>query len=151
MIVHVWIWGKFILVCVLVFAVLAGLAGGVYLCFAIHPVLGVAAVVALVAGVYLIIRHLSRTGVLQRLQLLRGLAGVGEGTPEADELKALVGTTAVAETPLRPSGAIRTGDKRVVATTEARFINKGATVKIIKAAGANVVVREVLQDNDEAV
>ena len=151
MVVHAWILGKFILVCVLVFAVLIGVIGGAYLCFTINPVLGATVVAALAAGVYLIIRHLSRTGVLRRLQLLKGRAGVGEGTPEADELKALVGTTATAETPLRPSGAIRTGGKRVVATTEASFIEKGATVKIIKAGGANVVVREVLQDSDEAV
>ena len=52
----------------------------------------------------------------------------------------------MAETTLRPSGAIRIDKKRVIATAETGFIEEGATVKIVKAVGMNVVVREVREE-----
>jgi len=123
------------------------LVGAVYLCFPISPVAGVVAIVALVflipAYLWAMIKYLPRTALGRILQLRAQSKDPGEGTPDAAELEALLGRTAVAETTLRPSGAIRIDEKRVIATAETGFIKEGATVKIIKAVGMNVVVREV--------
>ena len=123
------------------------LVGVVYLCFTITPVLGVVAIVALVflIPLYLwaMIKYLPRTPLGRVLQLRALRKDRGEGTPDAAELEALLGRTAVAETTLRPSGAIRVDERRIIATAETGFIKEGATVKIIKAVGMNVVVREV--------
>lgn len=131
----------------LALAAVACLAAMVYLCFGIHRAFGVAMVLVLVFAVpaylWAMIRYLPKTVVGRVLQLRAERKDPGEGTPEAAELELLVGATAVAETTLRPGGAVRVKHKRVIATAEAGFIEKGATVKIIKAVGANVVVREV--------
>lgn len=123
------------------------LVGAVYLCFTISPAVGVVAIVALVflipAYLWAMIKYLPRTALGRILQLRAQSKDPGEGTPDAAKLEALLGRTAVAETTLRPSGAIRIDDKRVIATAETGFIKEGATVKIIKAVGMNVVVREV--------
>lgn len=55
----------------------------------------------------------------------------------------LIGLTAEALTALRPSGTIVVGDERIDAVTEGSFIDKGTKVKIIKAEGARIVVREI--------
>ena len=139
----------------LALAAVACLAGAVYQCFAISHILGVVMIVvlAVTVPVYLwaMIKYLPNTPIGSILQLRARRREPGEGTPDAAELESLVGTTAVAETSLRPSGAIRVNHKRIIATAEAGFIEKGASVEIIKAGGADVVVREVLPDSDEAV
>ncbi len=131
----------------LAFAAIACQAGMVYLCFGINQAFGVVVLVVLVfaipAYLWAMIKYLPKTAVGRILQLRVERKDSGEGTPDAAELESLVGATAVAETPLRPSGAVRVNHKRIIATAEAGFIEKGATVKIIKAVGMNVVVREV--------
>ncbi len=130
----------------LAFTAIACLAGAVYLCFGISPTFGVVMIVVLAFAVpaylWAMIKYLPKTAVGRILQLRVDKKGPGEGTPDAAELESLVGAAAVAETPLRPSGAVRVDHKRIIATAESGFIEKGATVKIIKAGGADVVVRE---------
>jgi membrane-bound serine protease (ClpP class) len=110
------------------------------------PVAGIVSIVVLVfvmpAYVWLAVKYLPQTAIGRVLQLAARRRDPGEGTPDADEQKAHLGRTGVAETPLRPSGAIRVGKERVIATAETGFIEKGATVKVIKAVGMNVVVRK---------
>lgn len=126
---------------------LACLAGMVYLFFTISDKLGVVVIVLLLFSlpVYLwaMVKYLPQTAVGRLLQLRSKKKSRGEGTPEAAGQELLLGKTAVAETILRPSGAIRVDGKRIIATAETGFIAKGATVKIVKAVGMNVVVREV--------
>jgi len=139
----------------LALAAMACLTGAVYQCFVISQVFGVVMIVVLAFAipVYLwaMIKYLPKTPIGSILQLRARRRAPGEGTPDAAELESLVGDTGVAETSLRPSGAIRVNHKRIVAMAEAGFIEKGATVEIIQAGGADVVVREVLQNSDEAV
>ena len=139
-------------VCTPMFGVLAGagaacLAGMVYFCFKLSPALGVVAVVLMIFFVptYLWVmgKYLPRTAIGRRLQLGGQKKPAGEGTPDVAEQELLVGKIALAETILRPSGAIRVEGKRMHATAETGFIPRGATVKIIKAVGMNVVVRQV--------
>lgn len=130
----------------LALAAIGCLAGAVYLCFGINHAFGIVSIVVLAFAVpvylWAMIKYLPRTPIGRILQLRVDPKGPGEGTPDAETLESFVGRTAVAETPLRPSGAVRVEHRRVVATAEAGFIEKGATVKIIKAVGMNVVVRE---------
>jgi len=127
-------------------AALACLGAMVYLCFTVSGVLGIVAVVALVflMPLYLwaMVRYLPRTPLGRALQLGSSLKAPGEGTPDAAEDAALIGKTGMAETALRPSGSIRVGGRRIVATAEAGFIEKGAAVKIIRSSGMNVVVQK---------
>jgi len=127
----------------------ACLVGMVYLCFGINQVFGIVMIVMLAfiipAYLWAMIKYLPKTAVGRILQLRAERKDPGEGTPDATELESLVGATAVAETSLRPSGAVRVNRKRIIATAESGFIEKGTAVKIIKAGGADVVVREVEQ------
>lgn len=132
---------------VLAVAGLGCLAGAVYLCFTLNPVFGLTVVVVLVfaipAYLYVMIKYLPNTPIGRILQLRARKAEPGEGTPVAEAEQSLIGRTALAETILRPSGAIRIDGRRVHATAETGFIDKGTKVKVVGTVGMNVVVREV--------
>jgi len=119
----------------------------VYLAYTIDGVFGLVMTVAGVIGlpVYIVaaVKLLPKTGLGRRLHLGREKVPAGEGTPEAQDLSGLVGRKTTAETVLRPSGAIRIDGKRIVAQAESGMIEKGANVKIIRAAGNRVIVRAV--------
>ncbi len=134
------------------FGVLAGLAvgalvGSVWVCYTrISPVGAIVLFVALVVimPVYLamLVKLLPKTPLGKRL-FLRKAKQPGTGVPEAAEHEALVGHTGTAETLLRPTGAVRIDGQRVIASAESGLIDKGATVKIVRAEGMTVIVREV--------
>ncbi len=119
----------------------------VYLCYEINSVLGlvmtIAMVVAMPAYIIAAVKILPKTPLGTRLHLRREVAPSGEATPEAATLDELIGRTVTTETVLRPSGMIRVDDKRVVAHAESGLIEKGMEVKIIRATGMHVVVKEV--------
>ena len=132
---------------ILVAAGLGCLAWMAYLCFTLNQIFGVVMVLVLIfvvpAYIWAAVKFLPRTFIGRALQLQVERKRAGEGTPEAADQAALVGEMAVAETMLRPSGAIRVAGKRLIATAESGIIAKGANVKIIRAIGMNVVVREL--------
>ena len=137
------------------FGILAGLAivaagSAVMVAWNASPVGGVVLLIALIvaAPVYLVfmVRWLPKSSLGQRLFLKNRIAEAGEGTPEADLLDHMIGKLGTAETTLRPSGAVRIDGQRVVALSESGIIYKGQTVKVIKAAGVNVIVRPVAED-----
>lgn len=133
---------------VLAVAGVACLAWMVYLCFGLDPLVGVGSLIALIfiipAWLWASVKYLiPRTFVGRVLQLRPRRADPGEGTPEAEAQKPLVGRRAVAETSLRPSGAIRIDGRRVIATAEAGYIEKGEKVRVIKATGMNVIVQKM--------
>jgi membrane-bound serine protease (ClpP class) len=101
----------------------------------------IAVVVLTPAYLYFLVKWLPNTPLGRRLFLRQTRAGRGEGTPEARDLAKLVGSAAVAETDLRPSGTIRVDGRRVVALAEGDMIEKGEQVKVIRSAGSNVIVR----------
>ena len=57
-----------------------------------------------------------------------------------DSLLGLEGTTI---TPLRPAGTVLIGDKRIDVVTSGEFIDANRTVKVVKAEGTWVVVKEI--------
>ncbi|MGA5692514.1 NfeD family protein [Cytobacillus pseudoceanisediminis] len=55
----------------------------------------------------------------------------------------LIGLEGYALTALRPSGTVVIGDERIDVVSEGGFILKGAKIKVVKAEGSRIVVREV--------
>jgi len=132
---------------VLIALALACMAGAVYLCYTLNDVVGIVATIAAIVGLpaYALaaVKIIPRTPLGRMLLLRRKVAKPGGGTPEAGGLGRLVGRTTKADTVLRPSGTVRIDGKRIVAQAESGMIEKGRDVKIVKATGTHVVVREV--------
>lgn len=57
----------------------------------------------------------------------------------------LVGVEGVTVTALRPSGTVAVGDERIDVVSEGAFIQKDKKVKIVKAEGSRIVVREIIE------
>ena len=132
---------------------LGGMGYAVYLAFtqlspAVGWVLTIVLIVCLPFYLILLVKWLPHTPLGRRVFLRKVRAQEGEGTPEAEKLEALVGKTGTTETVLRPSGAVRIDKQRVIALAESGMIEKGRKVKVIEAAGTNVVVRDIEPQQD---
>ena len=118
-----------------------------WLAFGLAQVFGfvLAAMLVILAPLFTVwaIRVIPNTWLGRLLALRRERAAPGEGTPEAHGLADLVGKETVADTILRPSGTIHVAGRRIVAQAETGFIEKGAAIKILRAAGTHVIVREI--------
>jgi membrane-bound serine protease (ClpP class) len=127
------------------------LVGAVAFCFHLSQVAGIVAVVAALIGypifVIVAVRVIPRTGLGRRLVLSRGQAPPGDATPEAQGLRSLLGREGVADTLLRPGGAIRVDGQRVIASAESGVILKGTAVKVVRVEGNNVVVRAIATES----
>jgi membrane-bound ClpP family serine protease len=127
------------------------LVGAVAFCFHLSQVAGIVAVVAALIGypifVIVAVRVIPRTGLGRRLVLSRGQAPPGDATPEAQGLRSLLGHEGVAETLMRPGGAIRVDGRRVIASAESGVILKGTAVKVVRVEGNNVVVRAIVTES----
>ena len=125
---------------------IAALGAAVWQAFTINSLFGGLLVIAILIliPVYLtfMVHLLPKTPLGKRLFLKKAPSADAAATPETETLDSLVGKTAVTETMLRPSGAIRIDGKRIIALSESGLIRKGKTVKIIRAAGTNVIVRK---------
>ncbi len=126
---------------------LATLAAAVYFAFTLSAVFGFVVLAGSIVGVpiYLVglVRWAPRAPFARRFFLRQAEDGSGQGTPEASELKALIGREGTAATPLRPAGAIRIDGRRVDAVAESGLIEAGAGVRVVRARGTDVVVRAV--------
>ena len=120
-------------------------AGAIWLAWKESSAFGIGLLIAviIVTPVYIVfmVRWLPTTSIGQRLFLKRAAVDAGEGTPEAGALEQMVGKTGLTETVLRPSGAVRIDNQRVIALSESGTIQKGATVVVLRADGANLIVR----------
>jgi len=139
-------------ICTPMFGLLALLAIGaagwaVYLCYAINGVAGIVATIVALIGLpafsIAAVKIIPKTALGSRLGLKRERVRAGEGTPEAASLSQYVGRTTNTESVLRPSGFVRIDGGRIVAQAESGMIGKGRSVKVIRATGTYVVVREV--------
>jgi membrane-bound serine protease (ClpP class) len=106
-------------------------------------ILGIAAVVLLPPYVVLLVRVLPKLPIGRKLFLENVPDSTAAGLPATSRYLALVGQTGVAETLMRPAGAIRVGGERVQATAESGVIEKGAAVKVVAAGEQNIIVRLV--------
>jgi len=103
-------------------------------------VLGSAVVITL-AVFYAWFRHLPSSNRFKGLLLKDGLDREG-GFISAPERKELIGQVAVAVTDLRPAGTAIIGDERIDVVSEGDFIALGSRVKILRAEGYRLVVRQ---------
>jgi membrane-bound serine protease (ClpP class) len=131
---------------------MACLGGAIYYAYLIGPLWGTLGLILTLVGLpvylYLFVKKLPSSFLGRMLTLKADTKPSGEGMPEAKGEASLLGRMAVADTNLRPSGAIRIDGKRLVATAEAGYIKRGAKVEIIKT-GMNVVVRETEEQKQE--
>lgn len=116
-------------------------AASVAVIFAYHGVVAgaVAAAVISVLGLGSFFVWLSifpRTFIGRRIVL-----GTTQSAPVTD-LAGFVGKDGVALTPLRPSGTVRVGERRVSALAEAGgFVGEGEAVHVVSCDGMGIVVR----------
>jgi membrane-bound serine protease (ClpP class) len=125
---------------------LASLAGAGYFAFQVSSLAGIGVTVGMLLGVpvyiVLLVKYLPHTPLGRTLFLAQAPSADAAATPEAPKLDSLVGHVGVAETVLRPSGAVRVDGQRVVAVAESGMIEKGEAVEVIATSGMNVVVRK---------
>lgn len=69
------------------------------------------------------------------------LTATDTGTSQAEGITHLAGQTGTAVTPLRPSGTILVGGRRIDAITGGEFIEQGTCIRIVRAEGSAVIVR----------
>ena len=112
----------------------------VYLAFRVSPAWGAAFIVLAVASIpaavfffFYVARH---TGIVHT-------SDEGDYEGAGREAGDLVGKEGVALSPLRPTGIARIDGRRVDVVAEGSFIDEGARVKVVRADGIKVVVREV--------
>jgi membrane-bound serine protease (ClpP class) len=81
--------------------------------------------------------HFQKTRIGQAMTL----KSVGHGHSNSDALEQYSGQVGEAATPLRPSGTVMIGGKRVDAVTSGEFIEAGAAVRVVRAHGMGLLVR----------
>jgi len=127
----------------------AAFAVAIWLTFRLSRTAGIVMAAVLVPAIpaylWFSVHVLRETAAGRRLFLGKARPGAAEGVPEAAEEDAMVGRTGTTETVLRPTGAVRVNGKRVIALAEGQMIEKGVTVRVVRRAGMNVVVRPVEQ------
>ena len=123
----------------------------VWLAFTISSIFGWVLIVLLVVGVpaylSLMIKLLPRSPVGKKLFLGKVDTAKAQATPQLEQNESLVGQTGVAETLLRPSGAVRIAGKRVIGIAESGIIQKGVKVKVLRTYGPDVIVQAVQQES----
>ncbi|WP_337101599.1 NfeD family protein [Paenibacillus sp. YIM B09110] len=104
-------------------------------------------VVALVAAVLVIafvVKRYKTKGIWNKF-ILRDKLTTEDGYVSADAKDSLLGLEGITVTPLRPSGTIVIGDSRVDVVTAGEFIPADRKVKVVKAEGTWVVVKEWIE------
>jgi membrane-bound serine protease (ClpP class) len=133
---------------------IVSLLAGVVISYQVSPLLSLALGLAVLVGVPLylkmVVTYLPNTALGRRLILGKVDAQPGQSRPESSELDALSGKTGLAETYLRPSGAVRIEGKRYVASAESGLIARGETVKVVRTRGLGIVVRRVAPTEGES-
>ena len=126
---------------------LGALGGACWAAFALSETAGTAMIIisALLVPIdlALMVKFLPRSPLGKLLFLRRTRVGRGTGIPQAETFERLVGKKGMAETSLRPAGAIRVDGKRYTASAEGAMIEKGAAVKVIRGSGLTLIVREL--------
>ncbi|MFX3633678.1 MAG: nodulation protein NfeD [Candidatus Pristimantibacillus sp.] len=124
----------------------AALIGGVVTAAADPMTAFISLVVALVVAVlvlYFVMKKYKDRGIWNKF-ILRDKLTTEQGYLSADVKDDLLGLEGVTVTPLRPAGTVQIGDKRIDVVTSGEFVSTGRPVKVVKAEGTWVVVKEVL-------
>ena len=126
---------------------LACIVGGVAIFFRISTLagwlgVGVAVIMIplLLIGAY---RLLPMTRFGRRVMLAGPVRDRGDAIPDTPELIKLLGQSGQVLTPLRPVGTCDFSGRRVECVAEAGYVQKGATVKVIRVEGTQLTVRVI--------
>jgi membrane-bound serine protease (ClpP class) len=106
-------------------------------------ILSIAVILLMPPYVVLLVRMLPKTPMGKKLFLADVPDSTAAGLPETAKYQSLAGQTGVAETLLRPAGAVRIAGERIQAMAESGTIEKGATVRVVAVGEQNVIVRRV--------
>jgi len=99
-------------------------------------------IVVMGIGIALMSRYLPKSKRFERLLILTPApAEEVHGTAAPQSHLVRVGDVGVTETPLRPAGKARFGDKLVDVTTEGGFVDAGERVSVVETTSNRVVVR----------
>jgi membrane-bound serine protease (ClpP class) len=124
---------------------LISLCGAVWAAYTISPtvaiVLGVAMGPVTLIYIIILLKVVPKTRFGRKLFLDKVSDVAASGAPAAAELAAMIGKTALAETTLRPGGAVRVNGRRVHARAQIGMIEKGQQVLIVSTSGNEVIVR----------
>ncbi|RCW51295.1 NfeD family protein [Paenibacillus prosopidis] len=104
-------------------------------------------VVALVVAIIIItvfVRMNKTRGIWNKF-ILRDKLTTEEGYLSADVKDSLLGLEGVTITPLRPAGTVLIGGNRIDVVTSGEFVEANRKVKVMKAEGTWVVVKEIVQ------
>jgi membrane-bound serine protease (ClpP class) len=101
-----------------------------------------ASVVITIAVAYAWLRHLPTSNRFKGL-LLKEELEKASGYISAPDRSDLVGAEGVTVTDLRPAGTVAIGEERIDAVSEGGFLEKGCTVRVLRAEGYRHVVRPV--------
>ncbi|SFP20680.1 NfeD family protein [Salibacterium halotolerans] len=115
--------------------------------FASYSTLNIAVsiLIALILSVVTVIMMFSvfkKRGPVKRF-VLEDSVTTDEGFISNENRPELIGQTGKSLTPLRPSGSMQMGDERLDVVSEGGYIEKGRDVKIVKAEGSRIVVRDI--------
>lgn len=152
-----WLLGTGVIFIVLEFFVIPGfgilgLAGIVALAAGLFLLLGAdafaAGVVALlflvfIVGLWFLFKVFPETNIWRKKLELKLSSTTDKGYVSNQSLTHWLGKEGVAHTVLRPAGSARFDDSLVDVVTDGSFIEKGAAVKVIEVEGSRVVVRKL--------
>jgi membrane-bound ClpP family serine protease len=95
---------------------------------------------------FIIAKFLPRVPYANRLMLAPPTSAEGAVDtllPGAEEAAGLLGAIGTTNTPLRPAGVVRFGDKFIDVVSDGGFIAAGTRVQVIAVEGVRIVVKEV--------
>jgi membrane-bound serine protease (ClpP class) len=102
----------------------------------------VASFVVVVAAAFAMSRYFGTIPILSRFALAPPEPSAAADDHQAGEERLEVGQIGLTDSPLRPAGVVRFGERYVDVLTEGGFIEKGQEVKVVKISGNHVVVRQ---------
>lgn len=108
--------------------------------------MGISLIIAMTASIVLSIFLIKVFG--KRLRLFQKIVLADSTNTESGYISnksrlELIGLEGDTLTDMRPSGTILIEDERIDAVSEGAFIGKGAKIRVVKAEGARIVVREI--------
>jgi membrane-bound serine protease (ClpP class) len=143
-----------ILLILLEFFIVGGIAGGLGIVAIIGSIfhaggnayhiaisICIAVAVSIIATI-LLVKVFGRKMKFFKKIVLRDSTSTEEGDVSNKTRNDLVGKIGITLTALRPAGTVIIGEERIDVVSEGRFIGKDVKVKIVKAEGSRIVVRE---------
>ena len=67
----------------------------------------------------------------------------GQGVPDVELLKSLLGKKGITISTMRPVGKCEIDDRKIECVAEQGFVNKGVEMEVIRIEGSQVTVREI--------